>query len=171
MTLAEHTLAKIKTDWDGTFPSDLKRVNRDDSVVLEDGPGFGYSFGDSFGEDRAGPSVSEPLEDANLVGAATATRTSQQTGVGVDRIEQVVELRIEGLDNTQYGQIETTSEFQQLVDDIKQVFRTSRFEPGVGPRDPATFVRVEVEGEDSQSSQYGDAYVAEFELRYIGERT
>jgi hypothetical protein len=170
VTLVEYTLAAIGTDWSGTYPDDLKRIDLDDMVILEDGPGFGLSFGDSFGN-RVRNAVKADLQDGNFVAAGTGTRTRTQTGVGVDRIEAVVEVEVSGGHSSQYGGIDTAAEFDQLVDDIVQVFRSDRFDPAVGDLDPATFVRVQVENQDASSRLYGDYFVSEFELRYIGERT
>jgi len=169
VTLAEHALASIKTDWDGDYPDDLWRIDQDNSVLLEDAPGFGLSFGDSFG-DRTRSKDADP-QAANLVKAGTGTRTRTQTGIGVDRVEAVVEVRVEAAHTTIHGETATASAFEQLVDDIVQVFRSDRFDPAVGNLDPATFVRVQVENQDSSSRLYGDYFVSEFELRYIGERT
>ena len=170
MTLAEHALAAIKADWDGDYPDNLRRIDQDNSVLLEDAPGFGLSFGDSFGNRNRLGKDADP-QAANLVKAGTGTRTRTQTGIGVDRVEAVVEVRVEAAQATIHGETATASAFDQLVDDIVQVFRSDRFEPAVGDLDPATFVRVRVENQDSSSRLYGDYFVSEFELRYIGERT
>ena len=170
MTLVEYTLATIGTNWDGTYPDDLKRIDLDDTVILEDGPGFGLSFGDSFGN-RVRNSIEADFQDGNFVAAGAGTRTRTQTGVGVDRVEAVVEMEVSAGHSNQYGGIDTAAEFDQLVDDIVQVFRSDRFTPEVGDLDPATFVRVQVENQDSNSRQYAQSFAADFELRYIGERT
>lgn len=170
VTLVEYTLATIGTDWNGTYPDDLKRIDLDDTVILEDGPGFGLSFGDSFGN-RVRNAIEADLQDGNFVAAGAGTRTRTQTGVGVDRVEAVVEVEVSAGHSNQYGGIDTAAEFDQLVDDIIQVFRSNRFTLDVGDLDPATFVRVQVENQDSASRQYAQSFAADFELRYIGERT
>lgn len=159
MTLVEYTLESIKSDWDGPFPDDLKRINLDDSVILEDG------------DVRDRSAIEADHQDANFVMAGAGTRTRTQTGVGVDRVEAVVEVEVSAGHSSQYGGIDTAAEFDQLVDDIVQVFRSDRFGPEVGDLDPATFVRVQVENQDSASRQHAQFFAASFELRYIGERT
>jgi hypothetical protein len=170
VTLVEYTLAAIKTNWDGTYPDYLKRIDLDDSVILEEGPGFGLSFGDSVGN-RVHNAIEADLQDATFVAAGAGARTRTQTGIGVDRVEAVVEIDVSAGHSNRYGDIDTAAEFDQLVDDIVQVFRSDRFDPTVGDLDPATFVRVRVENQDSASRQYAQSFAADFELRYIGERT
>lgn len=169
MTLVEYTLASIKTDWPDEFPENLKRVDRDDSVVLDDGPGFGRSFADSFGY-RIRPSNSADLERANIISATSGARMRTQTGIGVDRIEAVVEVGIQAAGAEQRGQIVSSVQFSQLVDTIIQVFRNKRFTPDIGPLDPATFVKIGVENDDGNSNRFRDDHQRTFELRFIGER-
>lgn len=155
MTLTAYVLDTIKSDWTGSFPSDLKRINRDDSKILED-------------SER---SQAVDLEDANYVAANAGVRDRTQYGVGVDRVEAVVEVDVQGLHADQFGQISDADEFETLVDDIKQVFRSKRFSIDVGSEDPATFVRLEINNEDALSNQYREHYHHEFNIRFIGERT
>lgn len=155
MTLTEWVLDTIKTNWDGSFPGDLERVNRDNSSLLEKDVR------------KLDPSPAK----SNYVGAGLTDRPTEPLATEGAHVEEpTVELRIVGLDSDEYGYVDNSSDFKTLVDDIKQTLRQEQTSPDVGDNATANIVRLYVENERPQSYQYHDHYLTDLDVRFVGDR-
>lgn len=154
MTLSEWVLETIESNWPGEFPDDLERVNRDDSEQMDTGI----------------RSRTSDLERANFVGAATTSEVAAPLGAGgTDVVQPVVQVRVEGLHADEYGHVDNAAAFRSLVDDVKQTLRQEH-SPTVGDAHPASIVKLYVENETDQSHLFRDHFLAEFDVRFVGDR-
>jgi len=155
MTLVAWVLNTIKTNWDGSFPSDLERINRDDTQNLTAG--------------RRARTVE--LKKANVVHASFAETDDNPFGVQSDpQLEAIVNVQVEGLHTDEYGHTDDEANFRDLVRSIKATLRDERFSPAVGSEHPATFVRLELDPEQSVSGTQADYFGTQFDVRLRGHR-
>lgn len=153
-------LGAIKTNWpEASFPSNLTRVNREESELLEEGI-----------RSRKGE-----LTKSNFVGAALATRTPTPVGTEYDHdLEAVVDVRIEGLDHAEWGHIDPAGQegyvWKNLINNVREAILVDRTWPGVG-RANTTYHSLTIESKTDRSSNYRDFYDYRFSVRFHGYET
>jgi len=145
----------------GAITAPLKRVNRDESRILEDDV-----------RSRTGE-----LREANFVGVTLADRNSTVIGTRYDHfVETTLGIRIQGLHYSEYGHIDdsgaegipwTTASRQGLVGRCQDAILGARSFPDAG--DAATTYTTVIEGNPAMlSSNYADAYRRDLEFRLEG---
>jgi hypothetical protein len=145
----------------GAITTPLKRVNRDESRILE-------------GDVR---SRTGELRAANFVGVTLADRASAVIGTRYDhRVETTLGLRIEGLHYGEHGHVDdsgaegiswTTASRQGLVDRCRDAILEARTFPDAG--DAATTYTTVIQSDETPlSSNYADAYRRDLEFRLEG---
>ena len=162
------TLSEIKTNWSAGSYADipLERVDRDDSELL----------------DGSVRSHTEDLQSSNFVGASLADTAREPEGSGFDyKIERIVTIRVEGLHHSEYGKVNPDNSlppgtaddpvpFDDLVNEIQDAVQVNRTVPAPG-RSDTDYTDVQIANESRRSSEYGDYYRADFELRVRGYET
>ena len=154
----EWTLAQLGSVV-GSLTTPLKRVDRDESRILE-------------GDIRK---RTAELEKANYVGAALADRTPTPIGTEYDHaLETVVGVRIEGLHHSEWGHVDSDGvegipfgDDGGLVDRIRDAILAKRRYPDAG-RTNVTYTNLTVTNEASQSSNYADYYRYDFDVVFDG---
>jgi len=141
-----------------TSAAPLKRVNRDESRILE---------GDI--KSRKGE-----LKTANFVGATLADVANQPIGTEYDHDrEAVVGVRIEGMSGRdgEWGHIDPDGNegvpFATLVQDIRSALLSTRTFPDAG-RDNVSYTDLQITNEAPQSSNYSDYYRHDFDVVFNG---
>ncbi|MFB6237519.1 MAG: hypothetical protein ABEH81_04025 [Halopenitus sp.] len=152
-------LHTIKTNWPGSFPNDLTRVDRDDSELLEDDI-----------REREGE-----LQKSNFVGATHADEDTEPTGSEYNsKLETVVGIRIEGLHVDEWGNVDPTGTdgitWETLKNNIRRGILQERSFPPVGApnRDYHTLL---VTNQADQSDDYRDFYRYDFDVVLDGYET
>lgn len=139
--------------------SPLKRVNRDESRLLE---------GDI--RDRK-----SDLQQANYVGATLADFDGEPIGTEFHQnTESIVGIRIEGLHHSEWGHIDPAgndgAQFDApggLVDQIEDALWAEREFPAVGHPD-ISFKSLYIENHAPQSADYADYFRYDFDVRLTG---
>ncbi|UIP00336.1 hypothetical protein Hbl1158_02905 [Halobaculum sp. CBA1158] len=145
------------TNQDGsTDPVTLKRIDRDDSEILE---------GDM--RDRTAE-----LQRGCYVGATDAAAGREPIGFEYDsRVEPVVGVRVEGLHHDEWGHVDPDGTdgvpFEVLVRRLRRAVQAERHYPDVSKPD-TSFTTLFVENEAPQSDQYADYYRTDFDVRFRG---
>lgn len=152
MSLTNWLLESIKSNWDGDFPSDLKRINRDDSEIMEDNL----------------RSRKADLEESNFVGVSKSTEDRTPLGTDAEEIEVLLDVRVEALHEDAFGQIAGEQAFNELVDSIKQAIETEATAPSITTEHRATFVRAYIQNEEDTNQLFKDYYINEFSVRLRG---
>lgn len=137
----------------------LERINRDDSELLD-------------GDIRT---RSRELQAANYVGAATADRSATPIGTEYDlQVEEVVGIRIEGLDHAAKGHVDPDGQHgvvfdgdPGLVQDIKTAIYQGRRFPDAG-RTPVEFTNLVITNQAPQSSRFADYYRFDADILFSG---
>lgn len=151
-TESDWALKVIERDWPGTYPGDLRRINRDNSENVA------TNIRDRKAE----------LVKANYVDIGAATRSTTPTGTEYDlKVEQVLDVRVVGLHESEYGHITDSDSFLGLVQDIKTALYANRRHPDVG-RPDMSYHTLELENEDDRSGEYYDFYDYRFSIRLRG---
>lgn len=140
----------------GSITAPLKRVNRDESEILEDDI-----------RERKGE-----LQDANFVGATFANRSTDAIGTEYDHaVEAVVGVRVEGLHHSEWGHIDPDGvegiDFDELVRRLRDALLAERTFPNVGSPD-GTYTDLQITNEAPQSSDYRDYYRHDFDVVFNG---
>lgn len=154
MTLTSFVLDTIKSNWSGGFPSDIERLNVDDSENLA----------------QAVRTTVQRFSDATVIGATRVSGEDVPFGVQSDPAQSfVVRVRIAGAHTDEFGQVSDAADFEDnIVQEAKAALRTERYSPAVGADHPATFVRLFIENESAQSGLNKDLYATEFDVRLEG---
>lgn len=148
-------LASVVSNQPADHP--LKRVDRDDSEILED------SIRSRKGE----------LQAANYVGATLADRVPEPVGSDYDhRLETVVGLRIEGLHADAYGHIDPDGVdgvqwTDGLVAEIRDALLAERHYPAAGPTG-VTYTDLQFQNEAPDSAQHRDFYRHDIDIVFHG---
>lgn len=155
----DFVLETIKTNWPGTFPSDLERVDRDQSKLLE-------------GNIR---SRTGELKRSNFVGATHADTATEPVGTEYDHsIETTVGIRIEGLHADKYGHVDPSGAdgitWATLVETIRRGILQERSFPAVGV-DHRSYHSLLVTNESDQSDTWADYFRADFDVVLDGFET
>ena len=143
----------------GSLTAPLKRVDRDESEILEGNI-----------RKRKGD-----LKDANFVGATFADRVPTPIGTEYDHaVEAVVGVRIEGLHHSEWGHVDPDGvegipfgDDGGLVDRIRDAILVERRYPDAGGTN-VTYTNLTVTNEASQSSNYADYYRYDFDVVFDG---
>lgn len=143
--------------FDDGYPSDLARINRDEPHILETG-------------DRT---RSVELSHWIAVGAGVANRSTTPRGTEYNHdIETVVNVRIEGLNEREHGQIESIGAFEELVAKIRWAILQERSYPcatsGADDWRRRVYQDLRVENEQDYSHERRDYYRREFDVRLTG---
>mgnify|MGYP006876429226 CR=1 FL=1 len=151
MTLVEDSLGWIQADFPGGFPSNLERVNRDDSDKLEGGI----------------RSRKQDLARSNLVGVGSGRTNQNAVGTEYEHKQNTtLSCRIEGLHQDQRGHIADSDAFETLVRNIKLAILAHRKYPTTST--PATYLSIFVENGRNDSKNYRDFYQYSFDIRFRG---
>jgi len=137
----------------------LKRVDRDDSEILEDNI-----------RSRTGE-----LQEANFVGATLASQAPTPIGTEYDHaIETTVGLRIEGLHVDEWGYVDPDGQdappFQHLTTAIRDALLTARTYPAAG-RSGVDYHTLFFENSSPQSSDWEDYYRFDVDVVFRGYET
>ena len=110
-----YVLSVIKDNWPADeFPNHLARIDRDEPKILE--------------TDERTKSIE--LSRWNAVGASLVDRSTNPRGTEYDHyIETVVDVRVEGLHETEHGNVSSTMAFRHLVNAIRRAILTERSYP------------------------------------------
>jgi hypothetical protein len=145
----------------GAITAPLKRVNRDESRILEDDV----------------RSRTAELREANIVGVTLAERDETAIGVEYDlRVEVIIDIRVEGLHYSEYGHVDdsgtkgipwTTASQQGLTDRVQAAILQSRTFPDAG-NNSITYTSIRPTQSIELSSNYADAYRRDLEFRLEG---
>jgi len=141
----------------GSTTTPLRRVNRDDSRVLE--------------QDIR--SVESELQEANYVGATHVDTVQDPIGTeyDVDR-EVVVGVRVTGLHHSEWGHVDPDGQegipFDELVRRCKDALWTERTWPAAGPDGSVSYTHLELQNEANTSEQYADFYRADWDVVFSG---
>lgn len=121
--------------------------------------------GSWFNQARRTMSVDLGVVGNNVVGVSDAPLTSfEPEGLGwlKDRVESGVSIRVEGVHESEHGEIADAAEFETLVDEVTRTLKTERKRPLPG------YYRLEVREQDDRSSNYNDYYRADLEAVFVG---
>lgn len=152
MTLSDDVLGYIEDNWpEATFPSDLRRVNRNDSTVLA-------------GNTRE---LTDKLKQANYVGVRDAEVGQTPVGTSFGYIsEPVVGVRVLGLHESEFGHITDHAEFRALVRNIKEAIRAEETYPAVSR--PGEYHTILEQNFVDESANFGDYFFASWDLQFRG---
>lgn len=158
-TEVDWVLQTIWEQWPGTFPSDLARVDRDESRILE---------GDI--RKREGK-----LEANNFVGATHADTNTEVSGSSYDHtIETIVGVRIEGMHVDKFGHVDPSGangiSWEELVQNIRRGLLAKRSYPSVGA-DHRNYHSLLITNEADQSDDYRDYFRFDFDVVLDGFET
>ncbi len=155
-TAVQWVLDTIYSEFPGSYPSDLVRVNRDDSLILDE---------------NGNPNLTDPirsrdidLTDANVVGASSAPlTTTSPIGFGFNHeVETGVAVRVEGLVDDEWGHLTDSGDFATLVDNVKTALHSQRQYPFDDYH--SLFIRES----DNQSANHRDYYREGFDIWFVG---
>jgi len=143
----------------GSTTVPLKRVNRDESEILEDDI-----------RKRKGD-----LQQANFVGATLADRDPEPLGFEYDHeVETVVGVRVEGLHAAEWGHIDPAGAdgipWDELVRRIKRALLAERTDPAVGAPD-TDYHSLLITNVAPNSASYRDYYRTDFDVVFQGDET
>jgi hypothetical protein len=157
-TLTRFVLELLVDEWpEPSFPDDLHRIDRNESVILEtDEP----SQGD------------ELTSNAVLsVGRDTTDHAPEGTSPIYETVE-ILDVEIQALDARQYGTVESHAEFRRLVDNVKLALDTERSLPDISllgrDRQP-TRLSMFIGDEQDRSTNQRSHYAVGFPLRLRGK--
>lgn len=136
----------------GSTTTPLRRVNRDDSRILE--------------QDVS--SIKGELTSANYVGATHVDTTEEPMGSQYDlQREVVVGVRVTGLMSSEYGYIDPSGQegipFDELVARCKDALWAERQWPDAGPTN-VSYPHLEIQNEANTSQQWADFYRADWDV-------
>lgn len=163
-TEVEWVLDTIKTHWNGEYPDDLIRVNRDNSEIIDEYSGSTVDA--EIGDDVGGPPHTRlgDLSDGNFVGASSDPLTSfSPIGFGYDHeVEAGVGVRVEGLHHDEWGHTSSQAEFANLVNSIQRALLSQRSYPF------GNYHSLFIRESDSQSANHKDYYRQDFDVWFVG---
>jgi len=142
-------------------PVELRRVNRDESRILEQAVG----------------SIRGELQDAVFVGATHVDTDREPIGTEYDaNREVVVGVRVTGLTSSKYGHIDPSGAegipFDDpdggLVQRLKDALWAERQWPDANPREEVYYRHLELQNEANTSQQYADFYRADWDVVFDG---
>ncbi|WP_338844107.1 hypothetical protein WHO98_12190 (plasmid) [Halobacterium salinarum] len=141
----------------GSTTTPLRRVNRDDSRVLE------QDVRSTRGE----------LQEANYIGATHVETVRDPIGTEYDADrEVVVGVRVTGLHHSEWGHIDPDGQngipFGELVRRCKDVLWSERTWPDANPREEVYYENLELQNEANTSQQYSDCYRADWDVVFDG---
>lgn len=134
----------------------LKRVDRDNSTILEDSV----------------RKIKNDLQEANFVGARWADRVRSPIGTEYDYdVENVVGLRIAGLHHSEWGHIDPDGSngvsFDSLVDDILSAIDDNATYPDVTGAN-GSYTHLLITNEAPQSTDFADFYRFDADVVFSG---
>lgn len=142
----------------------LRRVDRDDAEV--------YETDDAVDMTIPPRSRTKQLERANYVGAGLVS--SDRSPIGTEynyRVNDVVRVRVEGLHNSEYGNIDPAGEdgvvFSTLINAIQNAIDSAATFPQV-PGEEAQYTHLLVVNDDPQSADWADLYRYSFDIEFSG---
>lgn len=153
MTLTTDVLDAIESNWPGGFPSDVTRLDRDDSKDIDANTRLRTA----------------DLQQANFVTAATDSVDDKPFAARADpAAEAIIMITVQGLHADEHGQLADDDEFRSVVQDVKTALRDERHDPTIGDSHPATWVRSFLEDSAVGSGGRADHYIEVFNLRLVG---
>jgi len=157
MSLVRDVLSVIKSEWPGGIPSDVRRIDQSDAVVLETG--------------RDATSVDETTTRI-YVGLESEDRVSLGAGPD-DGVTRTIPVVIRALPERERGSVADHGEFRGQVRAVKTALRTEASPQGpqtIGVNHPTTWHELYLENEQETSTQHADHYGTSFDIRLRGHR-
>ena len=150
----------IKANYPTTWPDDLVRRNRDDAVTL----------------DKPNSPVKEEGVEAtnyNTVSVSTGSVNRELYGQTPQyRVETELDVRVEGLDEREHGQIASDSEFKTLVAYVQKAINDEITYPDVDTGDEdigrVSYLDLRIVNEQNLSADAKDYYRVDFTVRLRG---
>lgn len=144
----------------GSLPNDLVRRNRDDSVTL----------------DKSNSPVKEEgveLTNWSVVSVATGSKNRELYGQTPQyRVVTELDVRVEGLDEREHGEISDDDEFKTLVAYVQEAINDEIVYPAVDTGDEdigrVTYLDLSIENEQNLSADAKDYYRVDFTVRLRG---
>lgn len=152
----------IKTNWPGaSFPTDLARRNRDDSVTIH-------------------PDDSEKREEGvelnrfNVVGVSSGSVQRELYGTAPQkRVNTVLDVQVEAKHTEEHGNVDDSTDFGTLLAYIQYAIEDETVYPDVDPDAEdigfITYHDLRIEDETDNSSGDKDYYRADFSVRLTGD--
>lgn len=139
-------------------PVELRRVDRDESRILEQGV----------------QSIRGELQSASYIGATHVDTSEVPMGSEYNlQREVVVGVRLTGLTSSEYGHIDPAGNegipFDELVERCKDAILSEREFPAAAPTD-AAYTYLEFQNEANTSQQWSDFYRWDADVVFHGER-
>jgi len=154
--MADHGLVEQVIDWLGDW--DTRRADK--PVIIDRDDAASTSF--------RGRRVSYDLTDSHVVSVASSPER-QTTAIGTEydhRVEDAVNVRLEGAHTDEHGTIADAQEWQAVVAEAKRVIMVERTSyPRVNGVD---YNSVLLGTENSRSANYKDYYRYEFDILFRG---
>jgi len=142
-------------------PVELRRVNRDESRILE----------------QAVDSIRGELQQAVFVGATHVDTVRDPIGTEYDaEREVVVGVRVTGLTSSKYGHIDPSGQEgipfddadEGLVQRLKEALWSERQWPAAEPSEDVYYTDLELQNEANTSQQWADFYRADWDVVFSG---
>ena len=151
-------LEVIKTNWPAMeFPDHVVRIDRDEPEILE----------------TAERTRTVELTRHTPIGASLSSRDRSPLGTEFhNHVETVVSVRIEGLHESEFGQIRDKDAFNRIVNYAKRAIQLEREYPTIDADDDVGLVHYEdarIEGEQSLNSDNKDYFREDFTVRLVGK--
>lgn len=153
-TLTLWVLDKIRRDWpDQWFPSDIQRIDKNDSRNVED---------------DTVEKLDDPRENGYIVADTITDSETQTSADGTPEAEGLVEVTVMGLrDPHTFGTIEDSADFRDIVRNTKAALRTDRRQVHIHEH-PATWTDLVLQNAGTTSGDYADYYAETFEAQLTG---
>ena len=150
----------IKANYPTTWPDDLVRRNRDESVTL----------------DKPNSPIREKgvdPEQYNTVGVSTGSVNRELIGTKPQyRVETELDVKLEGKDEDEYGHVASDDEFKTILRYIQNAINTQLTYPAVDTGDEdlgrVVYRDLGIINENNLSAEYKDYFHAEFTVRLRG---
>lgn len=140
----------------GSTTTPLRRVNRDDSRILE----------------QDVRSIQGELQDANYVGVSYASRSTSPVGAEYDHeVETTVNVRVTGLHCSEYGWVDSSGQegiaFEELVSRTQEALLAERTWPAAGS-ESVSYTHLEIADYNPGMSAYADYYQYDYDVTFHG---
>lgn len=156
-------LETIKDSWNGTFPDNLARFNRDEPKVI-------------YPDDTEERTNSPDAQRYNTVGVSKGSVNREFRGQKPQyRTVTVLDVRVTARADEEWGEETNVSTFETLVREIQETINQNISYPSVdespsNDTGTVTYHDVGVFNEQPLSSQFKDQYRTDFEVRLRGDQ-
>jgi hypothetical protein len=153
-------LDTIADNWpDATIPSAIRRIDRDDPVVLETGQ----------------RQRSIDLEGTVAISAGLAGRSRDPLGTEFNYdVRTEIDVRIEAVHSSEFGVVDDSDEFDGLVARVSEALNTARtypnVDPAAGPIGRVEYLDLRIIDETGQSAGRADYYRRDLTVELRGRK-